>query len=72
MDKKYVVIYGDGIHDDTAALQAIANGAKGITPSGVPIEKANITCLINKSLVVKSNKSMHSTKLRPEPEPTEN
>jgi len=30
-----VIIHGDGIHDDTEALQAIINGkAKGIRPDG--------------------------------------
>ena len=34
--RKTVVVYGDGATDDTAALQAIANGeAVGIRPSGV-------------------------------------
>lgn len=35
--KKLVVVHGDGVHDDTEALQAIANGeADGIFPDGTP------------------------------------
>lgn len=66
MNKKYVVVYGDGIHDDTAALQEIANGnAKGITPNGATIERANIECLITEAIkmpsnIKKPNKSLNS------------
>jgi hypothetical protein len=34
---KSVIVYGDGVHDDTDAMQAILDGeAEGITPNGLP------------------------------------
>lgn len=54
--EKYIVVYGDGIHDDTEALRMIANGkAKGITPSGKPIEEVEIRCKITKPIEISSN-----------------
>ena len=63
--EKIVVVYGDGEHDDTEALKAIANGeARGILPDGRPFENARgAKVLITKPMIIKEEKKMIS-KLR--------
>ena len=57
-NKKYVTVYGDGIHDDTEALQLVANGkAKGILPDGRSLEfGAGMKYHITKPIEMKSSR----------------
>lgn len=46
-DKKTVIVYGDGVTDDTNALQDIFNGqAIGIKPNGRPWDEDGSTEVI--------------------------
>lgn len=38
---QWLILYGDGMHDDTEALQALFNGEQVVTPDGEFIGKRN-------------------------------
>ncbi len=55
MDKKLLLVYGDGIHDDTEAIQAYLNGeAELILPDG-KLFPADRKYYITKVLIIRSN-----------------
>lgn len=52
---KTVIVYGDGVHDDTKALQLMANGkAKGICPDGSIFPKPGTVCRITRTIEIKA------------------
>lgn len=54
--KKTMVLHGDGVHDDTAALQAYLNGeATLIFPDGSPFDGRGSVCKISRTLQASSD-----------------
>lgn len=52
-EQRIVLVYGDGVHDDTEAMQAIVNGdAVAILPNGRPLSSSHATVRIARTLQV--------------------
>ena len=56
-DKPTVLVYGDGVHDDSAAIQAIIDGkAVGVLPNGDRFPVSGRTYAIGKTLQLGSGR----------------